>query len=86
MTGVERKQSDLSSQLLIGSGIAGNLIGNLTNGVLSDRFGGHRVFVFALGLSAAVIGIFGAATEAKAFLRSIPLHCLRNPLVGQPWP
>lgn len=47
--------------------MAGNLIGKLTNGVLSDRFGGQRVFVLALGLSAAAIGFFGAATEAKAF-------------------
>lgn len=52
---------------ILGWGMAGNLIGKLTNGVLSDRFGGQRVFILALGLSAAAIGIFGAASEAKVF-------------------
>jgi len=71
---------------ILGWGMAGNLIGKLTNGVLSDRFGGQRVFVLALGLSAAAIGIFGAVSEAKFFLRSIPSRCSPNPPAGQPWP
>jgi sugar phosphate permease len=53
--------------MILGWGMAGNLAGKLTNGILSDKTGGPRVFIYALGLSAAAIGLFGAASEIKAF-------------------
>jgi len=52
---------------ILGWGMAGNLAGKLTNGILADKFGGPRVFILALSLSAAAIGLFGAASEAGIF-------------------
>jgi sugar phosphate permease len=44
---------------ILGWGTAGNLTGKLTTGVLADRLGGSRVFVWAVGLAAATTFVFG---------------------------
>ena len=52
---------------IAGWGTAGNLLGKLTNGRLADKFGGRRILILALGLSAAAICIFGAVSGSVAF-------------------
>ncbi len=52
---------------IAGWGTAGNLIGKLTNGVLADRLGGSRVFIFAIGLAAIATFIFGTLSSNTAF-------------------
>ena len=52
---------------ILGWGMAGNLLGKLTNGILADRFGGRRIFILAICLSAAAISLFGAVSGSIAF-------------------
>jgi len=52
---------------ILGWGMAGNLLGKLTNGTLADRLGGRRIFLLALGVAAAAICAFGASSEKKVF-------------------
>lgn len=52
---------------ILGWGTAGNLLGKLTNGVLADKLGGHKVFIFAIALSAAAIFMFGTVSTNGAF-------------------
>ena len=52
---------------ILGWGMAGNLLGKLTNGVLADTFGGRRIFVLALCATAAAIGAFGVVSATSSF-------------------
>lgn len=52
---------------ILGWGTAGNLIGKLTNGILADKLGGSRVFIFAIGLAAITTFIFGTLSSNTAF-------------------
>ena len=52
---------------ILGWGMAGNLLGKLTNGVLADKFGGRKIFVLALCITAAAICAFGVASETSSF-------------------
>jgi len=52
---------------ILGWGTAGNLTGKLTNGILADKLGGSRVFIFAIGLSAVATFIFGTLSSNSAF-------------------
>ena len=52
---------------ILGWGMAGNLLGKLTNGVLADKLGGRKTFVLALCITATAIGLFGAASERTSF-------------------
>jgi len=52
---------------IAGWGTAGNLAGKLTNGVLADKLGGSRVFIFAIGLAAIATFIFGTLSSNTAF-------------------
>ena len=38
---------------ILGWGTAGNLTGKLTTGILADKLGGSRIFIWAVGLSVA---------------------------------
>ena len=52
---------------ILGWGMAGNLLGKLTNGVLADKFGGRRVFVLALCITAIAICFFGVVSATSGF-------------------
>ena len=52
---------------ILGWGTAGNLTGKLTNGILADKLGGSRVFIFAIGLAAVATFIFGTLSSNTAF-------------------
>ena len=52
---------------ILGWGTAGNLTGKLTTGVLADKLGGSRVFVWAVGLAAVATFIFGSLSSNIAF-------------------
>ena len=52
---------------IAGWGTAGNLVGKLTNGVLADKLGGSRVFIFSIGLAAVATFIFGTLSSNTAF-------------------
>ena len=52
---------------IAGWGTAGNLVGKLTNGVLADKLGGSRVFIFSIGLAAIATFIFGTLSSNTAF-------------------
>lgn len=52
---------------ILGWGTAGNLVGKLTTGVLADKLGGNRVFVWAVGLAAIATFIFGGLSNNIAF-------------------
>lgn len=52
---------------ILGWGTAGNLTGKLTTGVLADRLGGSKVFVWAVGLAAAATFVFGSLSSNLAF-------------------
>jgi OPA family sugar phosphate sensor protein UhpC-like MFS transporter len=52
---------------ILGWGMAGNLLGKLTNGVLADRLGGRKTFVLALCITATAIGVFGAVSGSSSF-------------------
>lgn len=52
---------------ILGWGTAGNLTGKLTTGVLADRLGGSRVFLWAIGLAAIATFIFGTLSSNIAF-------------------
>jgi OPA family sugar phosphate sensor protein UhpC-like MFS transporter len=52
---------------ILGWGTAGNLTGKLTNGILADKLGGSRVFIFAIGLAAVTTFIFGTLSSNSAF-------------------
>lgn len=52
---------------ILGWGTAGNLTGKLTTGVLADKLGGSRVFIWAVGLAAIATFIFGTLSSNIAF-------------------
>lgn len=52
---------------LLGWGTAGNLTGKLTTGILADKFGGSRIFIWAIGLAAMTTVIFGTLSTNIAF-------------------
>lgn len=52
---------------ILGWGTAGNLIGKLTNGILADKLGGSRVFIFVIGLAAVSTFVFGTLSTNTAF-------------------
>lgn len=52
---------------ILGWGTAGNLTGKLTTGVLADRLGGSKVFIWAVGLAAIATFIFGTLSNNIAF-------------------
>ena len=52
---------------ILGWGMAGNLLGKLTNGVLADKLGGRRIFVLALCITAIAICSFGVVSETSSF-------------------
>ena len=52
---------------ILGWGTAGNLTGKLTTGVLADKLGGSRVFIWAVGIAAVATFIFGSLTSNIAF-------------------
>ena len=52
---------------ILGWGTAGNLTGKLTTGILADKFGGSRIFVWAIGLAAIATVIFGTLSTNIAF-------------------
>ena len=53
---------------ILGWGMAGNLLGKLTNGLLADRFGGRRIFILAVIITSAAIGLFGAVSTQVSFI------------------
>ena len=52
---------------ILGWGTAGNLTGKLTTGVLADKLGGSRVFIWAVGIAAVTTFIFGSLSSNIAF-------------------
>ena len=52
---------------ILGWGTAGNLTGKLTTGVLADKLGGSKVFVWAIALAATATFIFGTLSNNIAF-------------------
>lgn len=56
---------------VLGWGTAGMVTGKLLSGVVADRLGGRRVFLLALGITAAAAGAFGLAG-------GFPLFCFLN--------
>ena len=52
---------------ILGWGRAGNLAGKLTNGVLADKMGGSKTFIFAIGVAAITTFIFGTLSTNSAF-------------------
>ena len=52
---------------ILGWGTAGNLTGKLTTGVLADKLGGSKVFIWAVGLAAIATFIFGSLSSNFAF-------------------
>ncbi|MDC3358880.1 MFS transporter [Pseudomonadales bacterium] len=52
---------------ILGWGTAGNLTGKLTTGVLADKLGGSRVFIWAVGIAAVATFIFGNLSSNIAF-------------------
>ena len=52
---------------ILGWGTAGNLTGKLTTGVLADKLGGSRVFIWAVVLAAIATFIFGTLSSNIAF-------------------
>ncbi|MDB2445114.1 MFS transporter [Gammaproteobacteria bacterium] len=52
---------------LLGWGTAGNLTGKLTTGILADKFGGSRIFIWAIGLAGMTTVIFGTLSTNIAF-------------------
>lgn len=52
---------------ILGWGTAGNLTGKLTTGVLADKLGGSRVFIWAVGIAAVATFIFGSLSSNIAF-------------------
>lgn len=56
---------------VLGWGTAGMVVGKLLSGVVADRFGGRRVFLGALSITAAAAGAFGLAG-------GFPLFCFLN--------
>ena len=52
---------------ILGWGTAGNLVGKLTTGILADKLGGHKVFVWAIGLAGIATFIFGTLSSNVAF-------------------
>ena len=52
---------------ILGWGTAGNLTGKLTTGILADKLGGRRIFIWAVGLAAIATFIFGTLSTNIAF-------------------
>lgn len=52
---------------ILGWGTAGNLTGKFTTGVLADKLGGSKVFIWAIGLAAIATFIFGTLSSNTAF-------------------
>ena len=52
---------------ILGWGMAGNLLGKLTHGVLADKFGGRKIFVLAICVAATAICSFGMVSERSSF-------------------
>jgi len=52
---------------ILGWGTAGTVVGKLINGVLADRFGGRRVFIFSLSLCMLATIVFGAMSGVLFF-------------------
>ncbi|PCJ27482.1 MAG: MFS transporter [SAR86 cluster bacterium] len=52
---------------ILGWGTAGNLTGKLITGVLADKLGGSKVFVWAVGFAAIATFIFGSLSSNVAF-------------------
>ena len=52
---------------ILGWGTAGNLLGKLTNGVLADKVGGHKIFILAISVSALAIFSFGTMSTVSVF-------------------
>ena len=52
---------------ILGWGMAGNLLGKLANGVLADTFGGRKIFLLSLCVTAAAICSFGVVSGTSSF-------------------
>ena len=52
---------------ILGWGTAGTIVGKLINGVLADRFGGRRVFIFSLALCMLATTVFGTMSGVLFF-------------------
>jgi len=52
---------------ILGWGTAGTLVGKLVTGVMADRFGGRRVFLFSIGFCTLATGIFGMMSKVFFF-------------------
>jgi len=52
---------------ILGWGSAGTVAGKLINGVLADRFGGRRVFIFSLALCMLATTVFGTMSGVLFF-------------------
>ena len=52
---------------ILGWGTAGTVAGKLINGVLADRFGGRRVFIFSLSLCMLATTVFGTMSGVLFF-------------------
>ena len=52
---------------ILGWGTAGTLVGKLVTGIMADRFGGRRVFLFAIGFCMLATGIFGMMSKIFYF-------------------
>lgn len=52
---------------ILGWGTAGTIIGKLATGIMADRFGGRRVFLFSLGFCMLATGMFGMMSKAFFF-------------------
>ncbi|HJO58677.1 MAG TPA: MFS transporter [Nitrospinaceae bacterium] len=52
---------------ILGWGTAGTIIGKLATGIMADRLGGRKVFLFSLGLCMLATGMFGFMSKAFFF-------------------
>ena len=59
---------------ILGWGTAGNLTGKLTTGILADKLGGSRVFVWAVVLAAIATFIFGSLIKQYCFFCAVFSH------------
>ena len=71
---------------ILGWGTAGTVAGKLINGVLADRFGGRRVFIFSLSLCMLATTVFGTMSGVLFFQSLTLWRCLENLQAGPPWP
>jgi len=52
---------------ILGWGTAGTLVGKLVTGIMADRFGGRRIFLFSIGLCIFATGVFGMMSNVLFF-------------------